>query len=392
MEAAAKSVAQARERFRLLGQETKIRHLAVDSGHDYNAPMREAMYGWLEKWLCGRGDGGPIKEPDFQIEEIAALRCYRDGKSRPKTVVTIPEFAAAEGQKLLAALPKPPDHKERWSADAERMRSALREQILGGFPPHGPLQIETLRGAAGVSFRITTETGIRATGQVVVPDGLSAGTAIIVSPGSTDPRGGGERNDNDRTQEWAAAGFAVLNVSDARLIPKELARTGHVAGVPDHNPAEWGLWVNRPLLGQWTWDVIRWLDFLDVQSAILRAVGNDAWKPARPYVVIGLGAMSIPAMLAGGLDRRVAGVSCEGALVSYVGREARPWAGVPMGLLAPGILEVGDVGQLAALLAPRPFVLRGATEPDGGQASPERIRSAFEFTRRIYNLVGALSV
>ena len=66
---AAKSVARARERFRLLGQEAKIRHLAVDSGHDYNAPMREAMYGWVEKWLSNRGDGGPIKEPELQVED-----------------------------------------------------------------------------------------------------------------------------------------------------------------------------------------------------------------------------------------------------------------------------------------------------------------------------------
>ena len=58
----------------------------VDSGHDYNEPMREAMYGWVEKWLRGRGDGGPIKEPEVQVEEIAALRCYPDGRSRPRTL------------------------------------------------------------------------------------------------------------------------------------------------------------------------------------------------------------------------------------------------------------------------------------------------------------------
>ena len=45
-------MAQASERYRLLGHEEKIRHLAVESDHDYNAPMREAMYGWVEKWLA----------------------------------------------------------------------------------------------------------------------------------------------------------------------------------------------------------------------------------------------------------------------------------------------------------------------------------------------------
>ena len=176
---------RARERFRLLGQEARIRHLAVDSGHDYNAPMRQAMYGWVEKWLCDRGDGGPIKEPEIQLEDIATLRCYPDGHSRPKTIVTIPEFAYNEGRRRLAALPKAPDHKERWKADAERLRTALRDQVLGGFPARGPLQIESFKGQSGASYRITTETGIRATGEAILPAGRVAGTAVIVAPGRT---------------------------------------------------------------------------------------------------------------------------------------------------------------------------------------------------------------
>ena len=75
---AAKSVACARDRFRSQDAEARIRHLAIESGHDFNAPMREAMYGWVEKWLRGRGDGDPIKEPHFEVEPIRALRCYPD--------------------------------------------------------------------------------------------------------------------------------------------------------------------------------------------------------------------------------------------------------------------------------------------------------------------------
>ena len=113
------------------------------------------------------------------------------------------------------------------------------------------------------------------------------------------------------------------------------------------------------------------------------------WKPARPYFLIGRGSMSLPTLLTGGLDPRVAGVSCDGCLVSFVARGTLPWSGVPMGLLAPGMLDVADVGQLAALLAPRPLVVPAAIEPEGGPATIERMWSAFEFTRRIYGLVGA---
>ena len=35
--------------------------------------------------------------------------------------MTIPEFARKEGLERLAALPKPPDHKEHWNAEVERM-------------------------------------------------------------------------------------------------------------------------------------------------------------------------------------------------------------------------------------------------------------------------------
>ncbi len=208
---AAKSVARARERFRLLGHEAKIRHLAVDSGHDYNAPMREAMYGWVEKWLAGRGDGGPVKEPELQVEDIAALRCYPDGRSRQKTVVTIPEFAFSEGTQRLAALPKPPDHKERWDAESARMRAVLRDQILGGFPPPGPLQVESFRSQSGASFRITTEPGIRATGETILPPGPPVGTALIVAPRSTSPQTG------DRIAKGAPAIVARDRAAGARF-------------------------------------------------------------------------------------------------------------------------------------------------------------------------------
>ena len=136
---AAKSIAYARSRFRLMDQEQKIKHVAIDSGHDYNQQMREAMYGWLDRWLRGRGDGQPIPEPKMTLEDVETLRCYPKGQSRPKTIVTIPEFAREEGQARLAALPKVPDHKERWNADAERMRAIPPRPDPGWVSREGPL-------------------------------------------------------------------------------------------------------------------------------------------------------------------------------------------------------------------------------------------------------------
>ena len=68
-------------------------------------------------------------------------------------------------------------------------------------------------------------------------------------------------------------------------------------------------------------------------------MGPGGMAAVRSFILIGLGAMSLPALFAAGLDARVSGVSCSGGLVSFVGRNAQPWAGVPMGLLAPNILD-----------------------------------------------------
>ena len=38
----------------------------------------------------------------------------------------------------------------------------LKDQILGGFPERVPLQIEAVEQEGNVSYRITTEAGIRA--------------------------------------------------------------------------------------------------------------------------------------------------------------------------------------------------------------------------------------
>jgi hypothetical protein len=147
--------------------------------------------------------------------------------------------------------------------------------------------------------------------------------------------------------------------------------------------------VGRPLLGQWVYDIVCWLDCLDEIRQGRTTPGDDRSTPARPFVLIGVDAMSLPALLAAALDARVAAVSCSGGLVSFVGRTARPWSGVAMGLIAPNILDVGDVGHLAALVAPRPLVFARALEPEGGAANLDRAVEAFAFARAVYRLMGA---
>jgi hypothetical protein len=58
-------------------------------------------------------------------------------------------------------------------------------------------------------------------------------------------------------------------------------------------------------------------------------------------------------------------------------------------LIAPSLLDVGDVGHLSGLVAPRPMVIVRGMEPEGEFASSARLSEAFTFTRSVYSLLNA---
>jgi hypothetical protein len=374
----------------LLGADEKIRHIAIDSGHDYNQAMREAMYGWVEKWLRSRGDGRPIPEPEIKVEDVAALRCYPDSVSRPRSIVTIPEFARREGRARLAALAGPPDHRERWIADAELMRVRLRDTLMGGIPAKPPVEYTLVPRPGEREMALVTERGIVSSGRLTAGPPGRTGTVIVLSSAS---QGRADVPHEEplspaKLLAWGGGG-AMLELRSPRGTAGELAQLRPVAGVADHSTAEWGLWVGRPLLGQWVYDVVRWLDFLDDPGAtrLKKSLGIEG--PSRPYALIGLGPIGTAAIIAAALDPRIASVACVGGLVSFVAQSDRPWSGVPMGLLAPNILDVGDIGHIAALVAPRLLHVAGGIEPEGGAATQGRLDQAFAFTRAIYRLTGS---
>jgi len=64
-------------------------------------------------------------------------------------------------------------------------------------------------------------------------------------------------------------------------------------------------------------------------------------------------------------------------------------AGFRMGLLAPGLLKVGDVSQLVALSTPRPVVVRAATSAGGKRLTVEQMKERLAFAASVFRLVGA---
>jgi dienelactone hydrolase len=363
---AEKSLARAKDIFALYDAAANVRHVVFESGHDYNRPMREAMYGWMTLHLKGEGKGEPIPEPEHTVEKVEDLACFPNPADRPKGFLTPPLFAAVVGKELVAKADKKlPDHKEMWEATAEQMRADLKN-VLGPMPDLAAAKLE--EGGGGIKdevlyedFLLQVEPGVslETSNRSRVGDRGQATVVVTTSPKA----------------EKVDAGSFPAHVSffhrlSLRAVGTAPAKAGGIAGAPDHNPAEYGVWTGRPLLGQWMADVL----------ALLHATDSERM----PKVCIGVGPAALPTVLAAAHDlRSVKAVVLVDSVVSLV-TDTPYGSGTMMGLLAPGLLKVGDVPHLAALVAPKRLIIAGGVSPQGKKLTKKELEVAFRFTIGVY--------
>lgn len=368
--AAKTSIAGAEPIFRLFDRPSHLRHAIFESGHDYNHDMREAMYGWMALHLKGEGDGSPLKEPEIKTEDPESLRCY-PGDSRPNHWVTIPRFAAAEARKILAAKTEPKDVAE-WRATADATRKSLVESIFGGFPTasaNAP-RLETVGDGRVLSFE--PEAGLRLSARVEDGKKTDAPRVILINLDGAE-----KASHSELAGEVRRAGWGLVTL-DLRATGKHAWSSDAIGRAPDHNTAEWALWIGRPLFGQWALDIRRLLDAFETV---------DSAKPSR-VILIGDGPGGVVALGAAATDPRVSAVAAVGSLGSYVTEE--PYSGQRLGIMAPGILRaVGDVAHLAALTAPRRVVVAGGVSGAGKPFQLDALRKNYRPARTVWSLLGA---
>jgi dienelactone hydrolase len=369
---AEKSVARARDVFKLFDAETKLRHQPFESAHDYNKAMRELMYGWMTLHLKGQGKGEPIPEPEHQVETAEDLACFPDPKNRPEGFLLLPAFAAATGRKLVNEVERlVPDHKEMWESDAANMRLALR-RVLGEIPA-----VEKPSATRGEG---ATSDGILRTPYQLAGEGKLPIAATIC----TFEKKPSERPNrmlcialHPEGQAGFRAGLPALKgydlvLADLRDMGATKPKNDGIAAAPDHNSAEHSLWIGRPLLGQWVTDVLTLMDWLAAE------------KHETQVGIIGFGSAGLIALAAGALfPKRISAVATSGTMGSYI-CETPYAAGTSMGVLVPGILGVGDIPHLAAMIAPRRLVIADPVSPTGKKLTAQEVLAAFAFTQKVY--------
>ena len=368
-----KSLERAKAIFKLYGAGDKVMHPTFESGHGYHQPMREAMYGWMTRWLKGEGDGKPIPEPKHEIEKVEDLACYEEGK-RPATFVFPCTYAGREAKRLLAAFDgQVRDHKEAWEATAVMLRGHLQQEVFGDFPKPPP--------TGGTLGDIDEKDGVRTAPLRLEPEaGMPLSCLLRWKPEFKGKLPACVLLHLDGKAEALKHPLAsALIDKGVTIVAPDLRATGEgkiendlVHGTPDHTSSERAVWVGRPLLGQWTFDIRCLLDWTATQPGL----------HAGRLSVVGVGPAGVVALCAAATaDERISAVAAIDAPATLVTED--PYgAGMRMALMAPQLFSVGDVPHLAALGAPRRLAISGGVTPQGKKLGGKEIQEAYAFAAR----------
>jgi hypothetical protein len=218
--------------------------LMVDEaeGHGYQRLKREAAYGWLLRWLKGRGDGTPFREPPtetlpFDSEE---LRCFPTGRNQPAGPAMIDAV-----RKLARDLPPSPARIDL-------------EAVLGPMPAASPAPI-SIKDSPLQRLLVPSEPGLEIPAFLLRPPGEVRGVVVAF-----DDRGK-EAFARDPVIETARArGWAVCGVDPRGIGESATDKLGWIFAV--------SLLLNENFIGRQAWDIGR----------VLEAIGGPGGFPGKP--------------------------------------------------------------------------------------------------------------
>ena len=306
--------------------------------HGWSGPLREAAYGWFERWLQGRGDGSPRAEPVLELEDWQSidLRVFKDGKM-PDDAITYVQAAREEAKRLIASYPPVPDDEAARGAWAEKLREELWG-LLGGKPPEREPVAESLgvfqwNGHTVERLAIQTEDTLEVPAFLIRPARTSTPLRAVIM---LDDEGIQTVRRSQVANGLLDRGIAVLAM-DVRGLGEVKVHENHCASD--------AIILGRPMLAQQAWDVV----------CAARYLASRADIDGNRIAVYGRGSVGMIATLSGSLFDGINAVVAEGTTGSFLHTIADPLP-QPRWIYAPNILRAADVPQLIAFCADRRFL------------------------------------
>lgn len=367
--------------------------------NNVGAPHRKMLYPALQQWF-----GMPVPAPEYEGRlDAERLDCFTEearARLRPKLVHELAAGLAEEGLASARA--------ERSQLPPAERRARLREDLAGVLGDVEPRQepVEQQRRAEQVEGAIIERIVLEVDRGIVVP-------ALVALPGESEMTGvvvalaqeGKGRFLKERSAEidkLLKAGLAVC-LPDLRGIGETRPEGGHAWQVawnaPSTRISSSALMFGQTLLGARLRDARSVLRYLAGRPEFANrpvAVWGDSFSPVNPasfedpplrtdeppHLAEPMGALV--ALLAGLFSDDVRAVAVRRGLVGFASALSGPACYIPHDVVAPGLLQVGDVADIAAALAPRPLWMAELVDGRNRAVSEAAMREWLEPTLAAY--------
>jgi dienelactone hydrolase len=352
IEGARKTYQEGKRIYGLFGAEDRISWAVGPGGHGMPLNVREAIYAWMSHWL--KDKPGPAPEPRIITEYEEDLLCTPTGQLA--TSLGGETASSLNIRRLSQLVPPRPvtDLKERVLRLTRYQRSA------------GALRVETQSQENGEGYRIErlvyhTEPGRFVPALLLTPEPARSRNRSILY---VDDKG---KSAPDAV-ELAQFGYTVLAL--------DLAGRGETAGVWKSYSDPWfgqdkiawlALMVGRPLVGLRMDDILRGVDLLQERNLLY---GDTC-------LGFGKGLSAIDLLHAAVVDSRIAGLTLEGAVISYASIARNPIHRRVFDAVLPGVLTEYDLPDLVSALAPRLVRIVNARSQLGNPVRVRKVRTAY---------------
>jgi hypothetical protein len=320
-----RSYMNAKQVFKMTGNENNISCQIIDLPHGYMREDREAMLGWFDLHLKGIGTGAPEKEKYFEQLPEKKLMVFRIGE-RDASVVSTDEYCRQIGTELRK------DYLNTKSFNRDQKKKELRNILR--IDEKLILKQEYNYSAQAGWDRLALETSDKMVIPLLhmAPSNESLGYVIICNP--------------DGKKNIPLSIINELKKKGSGIVIADLSGTGELTSTSSlsfdrtaklHTLSRAELWLGRTMLGEWMkeMDIVTRYLYLHYNA---KKVSIDGSKEA------GLAGLFLSA-----LEGNIEAVTLRNAPISYLFDNPETVDYFSMGIHLPGFLKWGDVSLVAAL-------------------------------------------
>ena len=352
--------------------------------HDYNQPMREAMYAWFNRWL--KDEPGPVTEAPFAVETPETLWCTPHGQAllteQNETVVSLNEKRV---QELAPPVPELENQQEAEHYKEIICDAARAVLAYDAKPAAGAMQSLGTREVGGLRVEevyFESEVDLPVPGLVFHPPTEGPHPAVIfVHDHGKDTEAG----EYGIPAALARAGTMVVAMDvrgwgETRWAPETVYRPDDVALLgADSRLAYLGYFLGEWPLTQRVADAIRCVD---------QIVGREEVRKDR-IAMLGYGGGGLVALHAAALDERIQSVATYETLASYRHITRAGDYTVPASSFLPGVLLRYDLPSLVGALAPRPTAIVSPVDAVGEAIAESDAEATLAIADRMFNQLDA---